>query len=268
MKTQTDEALASYRFNDAAQGLYKFLWNEFCDWYLELVKLDMKEDGETKTWAQFVLYTVLRELLLLLHPIIPFVTAQIWQALPGRQDADIALETGSAHRPFCMRPTEAGNMIFLQEVISSVRTIRAELGINPAFKLAVLLRPASPEQAALLETGRNWLMALARLEKLDVRADGHIPKASASNVVHGCEVIVHLSGAVDFQAELARLDKELGKLEKERATLAAKLGNENFLARAPSAVVEQENARAADMAIRHEKLVALQKRFQQAVTQE
>jgi valyl-tRNA synthetase len=157
-------------------------------------------------------------------------------------------------------------MVFLQEAVSAVRTIRAELNINPAYPLTVLLRPADPGQAALLEQGRAWFMSLARLENLDIRADGQAPKASASDVVRGCEVIVHLSGAVDFRAELARLEKELGKTTKELAGLEAKLDNAQFLARAPAAIVEQERGRAADLAGRRSKMLSLQDRFRRALT--
>lgn len=268
VKADTDAALDGYRFNDMAQGLYKFLWNEFCDWYLELIKGDMKEDGPARAEAQFVLFTVLRELLMLLHPIIPFVTAEVWQALPGQAGSDIAVQMGPDARPGCMRPENAKDadaMVFLQETISAIRTIRAELNINPSYKLTVLLRPVDAAQAALLEQGRPWFMTLARLENLVVNADEHAPKASASNVVRGCEVIVYLSGAVDFQAELARLDKEIGKTEKDLTALTAKLANEGFVSRAPAAIVEQERARAQDLADKRDKMLALRKRFKEVV---
>ncbi len=265
IKKENDTALDAYRFNDAAQGLYKFLWNEFCDWYLELIKGDMKEDGPAKAEAQYVLYTVLRELLLLLHPMIPFVTAELWQALPGQAGSDLAVQPGPAARPGCERPDDAEAMSFLQETVSAIRTIRAELNINPSYKLSVLLRPVDETQAALLERGRPWFISLARLESLVIDAAEHAPKASASNVVRGCEVIVHLSGAVDFQAELARLDKELGKTAKDMDALSKKLANEGFINHAPAAVVEQERARYAELTDKRDKMLILQKRFKEAI---
>ena len=265
VKAESDAAIESYRFNDAAQGLYKFLWSEFCDWYLELIKGDMKDGApaEAKAEARFTLYTVLREMLVLLHPIIPFVTAEVWQSLPGHAGEDIALQLFPEARPGCLKPDDADDMIFIQETISAIRTIRAELNINPSYKLTVLLRPVDTKQKELLEHGRAWFMSLARLENLIISADEHAPKASASNVVRGCEVIVHLSGAVDFQAELARLDKELGKVDKELAALNSKLSNENFITRAKPEFVEQEKARAADFADKRDKMLALQKRFRE-----
>ena len=264
IKVEEDAALESYRFNDAAQCVYKFLWNEFCDWYLELIKADMKEEGEAKEEAQYVLYTVLREILLLLHPMIPFVTAEVWNSLPGHEGTDIATQLYPETRPQCVKKRESDEMIFLQEAISAIRTIRAELNIKPSYRLTVVLRPASDEQAALLEANRGFF-DLARLESLTIDRNAHAPKASASNVVRGCEVIVLLSGAVDFQAELARLDKEIGKVDKDLVALDAKLSNENFVKRAPADLVESEKARHTELIDKKAKMQALQKRFKEAM---
>ncbi|WP_295639198.1 valine--tRNA ligase [uncultured Mailhella sp.] len=264
VKAEEDAALESYRFNDAAQCVYKFLWNEFCDWYLELIKADMKEEGEAKEEAQYVLYTVLREILLLLHPMIPFVTAEVWNALPGHEGTDIATQLYPEFRPQCVKSRESDDMVFLQEAISAIRTIRAELNIKPSYKLSVVLRPASDEQSALLEANRGFF-DLARLESLTIDRNAHAPKASASNVVRGCEVIVLLTGAVDFKAELARLDKEIGKVDKDLAALDAKLSNENFVKRAPADLVESEKARHADLIDKKAKMQALQIRFKEAM---
>ena len=264
IKVEEDAALESYRFNDAAQCVYKFLWNEFCDWYLELIKADMKEEGEAREEAQYVLYTVLREILLLLHPMIPFVTAEVWNALPGHEGTDIATQLYPEARPQCVKSRESDDMVFLQEAISAIRTIRAELNIKPSYRLSVVLRPASDEQAALLEANRGFF-DLARLEELTIDKNAHAPKASASNVVRGCEVIVLLTGAVDFQAELVRLDKEIGKVDKDLAALAGKLSNENFVKRAPAELVESEKARHAELVDKKAKMQALQQRFKEAM---
>jgi valyl-tRNA synthetase len=194
----------------------------------------------------------------------PFVTAEVWSSLPGNEGKDIATELYPAERPECRKPLEADQMMFLQEAISAIRTIRAELNIKPSYKLTVVLRPASEEQAALLEAGRGFF-DLARLETLTIDADAHAPKASASNVVRGCEVIVLLDGAVDFQAELARLEKEIGKVDKDLVALNGKLSNENFVKRAPAELVESEQARQADLMDKKAKMQALQVRFKEAM---
>ncbi len=268
VKAQNKADLEAYRFNDAAQGLYRFLWSEFCDWYLELIKPDMKAGGSRKAEAQYVLWIALREILTLLHPITPFVTAEIWSALPqraGEHASDLALEAYPAARPGCLRPEDAADMEWMQQVISAVRTIRAELNIAPSFKLAVLLRPADTRQTELLESCREMITTLARIGELFIDAKAEAPKASASSVVLGCEVIVHLSGAVDFAAELARLDKELAKILKELTGLNMKLANENFIARAPADVVQRERDRVEELSVARDKLSALQTRFRNAM---
>ena len=265
VKEETEAALAGCRFNDMAQGLYKFLWNEFCDWHLELVKPDMREEGPRKQAAQFVLWTALRETLVLLHPIMPFVSAEIWQALPGGAGGDIALERFPPLRPGCRKAEEAGRMEFMQEVIVAVRTLRSELGIPPAKKLTCILRPADGAQRALLAQNRHMIELLARLEKLDIGQEVDIPKASASSVAQGCEVVVPLAGAVDLAAELARLDKELAGIGKELAAVQMKLANPSFVERAPAEVVQRERERSRELADAESKLAALRQRFANAM---
>ncbi len=266
LKEEVDQAVESYRFNDAAQALYKFLWSEFCDWYLELIKPDMREDAtpSIKAESQFVLWLALREFLILMHPIMPFMTSEIWSALPEPSDLaepDLAKVLYPPARPECRQPEDAARMIFIQGAIGAVRTIRAELNITPSYKLTVLFRPADQAQAKLLEENRTVITTLARLGKMIVDAAGEAPKASASHVVEGCEVIVYLSGAVDFQTELARLEKELGKITKELSGLTAKLSNQNFVSRAPADIVKREQDRVAELTDAKEKLTNLQARF-------
>ena len=270
VKKDVDAALEEYRFNDAAQLGYKFLWNEFCDWYLEHIKPDMQDESR-KPVAQRVLWVVLRELLLLLHPVIPFVTAEIWNALPteaGAAPTDIALERYPAARPGCEHPAEAARMELIQGIIVAVRTIKAELNISPAHKVSLLLHPVDDAQAALLDHARPMMMTLARLESLEIGTDLAAPKASASAVVDGCQVIVPLKGAVDLQGELARLDKELAKLDKDLIGVQTKLHNESFVSRAPAEVVERERARAATLLDNKTKLVALRQRFSEALAED
>jgi valyl-tRNA synthetase len=278
VKKQTDQALSEYRFNDAAQAGYKFLWNEVCDWYLELIKADIgsgaqSEDPRRAAAARFVLWTVLRETLILLHPIMPFVTAEIWQALPGAQSeadmvSDLAKERYPAFRPGCLRETEARHMELIQEVIVAVRTIKAELNIAPSHKARLLLRPVDAAQAALLEQNRDMIITLARLESLTTASDAQIPKASASAVVQGCQVIVPLRGTVDLGGELQRLDKELAKLEKEIINTNKNLLNESFTSRAPAEVVAREQEHATKLLETITTLQALKSRFTEALAED
>ena len=272
VKHEMDKALEEYRFNDAAQLGYKFLWSEFCDWYLELIKPDMQSDDVArKSTAQYVLWLSLRELLILLHPMVPFVTAEIWAALPvqsGTGVTDIAKEPYPSFRPECERPGEASKMEFIQGVIVAVRTIKAELGISPAHKATLLLHPVDAAQAELLEQNRPCLVTLARLETLTIGMEVQTPKASASAVVEGCQVIVPLKGTVDLKGELSRLDKELDKLEKDLVSANKKLHNEGFISRAPADVVQRERERAEKLLDTKTKMYALRVRFAEALEEE
>ncbi|MDR2574665.1 MAG: valine--tRNA ligase [Desulfovibrio sp.] len=267
VKKGMDGAFAEYRFNDAAQLGYKFLWNEFCDWHLELIKPDLQsQDTERVKTAKYVLWLTLRETLVLLHPIMPFVTAEIWQSLPAAgQVTDIATEAWPTARPGCVRENEARRMEFIQEIIVATRTIKAELNIAPTRKTALLIHPVDERQAALLEACREMIIALARLESLRIDSPADAPKASASAVVQGCQVIMPLRGAVDLASELSRLDKELLKVEKDLTAADKKLHNESFIERAPEEVVRRERDNAARLRDAREKLLALRQRFAEAL---
>ncbi|MDR1490825.1 MAG: valine--tRNA ligase [Desulfovibrio sp.] len=260
-------ALAEYRFNDAAAGLYKFVWNEFCDWFLELVKPDLAApatDGkeQEKGAAKSVLCAVLREILILLHPFVPFITSEIWDSLPGRdREKELPLTPFPPPREVAAFAEDAGNMETVREVIGATRTMRAELNIQPSLRLSLLIRPADPEAHRLLEGQRVVIMALARLKNLDIDPQADVPAAAASGVVRGSEIIMPLRGVVDFAAERARLDKELLKLEKEYAAVAAKVANPAYLEKARPEVVARDQSRKAELEDSRNKLNALKAKF-------
>jgi len=266
LKGEQQAAIAEYRFNDAAQSLYKFVWNEFCDWYLELIKPDMQAGGTRRSSAQYVLWTVLREALVLLHPIVPFISSEIWDALPGAdREPTLAKTPFPPARDTAAYAQDAARMEIAQAAIVAVRTIRAELNITPSLKLAAIIRPANEAAGKALEEQREVIMVLARLESLDIDPLAEAPKISASGVACGNEIIVPLSGAVDFATEVARLDKELAKMDKEHAMLAGKLANENYVQKAPQDVVERDTARVAELEDARHKLLALKERFRQGM---
>ncbi|BBD09806.1 valine--tRNA ligase [Desulfovibrio ferrophilus] len=265
MKDEMAESIAAYRFNDAAQGIYKFTWNEFCDWYLELIKGDLNGDDEqAKAVAQTVLYTALTEILTLAHPIMPFITQEIYATLPGKDGANLAAELYPERRPELLDKSVAGQMELLTGVITSVRTIRAELNIKPSLELELLVKTACDEDAAFILEHQDLIRSLARVGSVSAGAEVEGPKASASNVVMGNELFVPLTGAVDFDAELARLDKEMGKIEKTLGGVEKKLSNKGFTDKAPAEVVEGERAKAVMFREKLDKLSDLRKRLADA----
>ncbi|WP_027175705.1 valine--tRNA ligase [Desulfovibrio aminophilus] len=264
VKEEVRLAVVEYRFNDMAQGLYRFIWSEFCDWYLEMAKGDLYGQDETaKARAQVVLWTVLSETLVLLHPIMPFVTQEIWAALPGIPEnrKDIALEPSPAARPELRDEAVAARMELFQGVVTAVRNIRAELGVDPAKKLDLLVRTPSAEDAALLESVRPLLLSLARLENFQAGPEVKGPRASGTAVVRGNEVFVPLEGVVDFEAELIRVGKQLDKLAQQVSIVEKKLANQGFVAKAPAEVVEKEREKLTLLAEEKDKLSALEARL-------
>ncbi|EGJ49794.1 valine--tRNA ligase [Desulfocurvibacter africanus] len=262
VKTEVDAAIQGYAFNDYAQTLYAFVWREFCDWYLEMAKSDLTgDDAARKAETQLVLWTTLSEILVLLHPVTPFVTQEIWQHLPATTGDDIAAMPYPGARPECVRPDIESAMNLLQESIVAVRNIRGELNIAPSKDLSVMVRPASEQHAATLTANAEFMRRLARVTSLEVGAHVAPPKASASQVVQGSELFVPLAGAVDFEAELARLDKEIAKSSKDVEVVSRKLANKDFVAKAPQDVVEKEKEKLAAAKERQDKLGKLQERL-------
>jgi valyl-tRNA synthetase len=263
LKSGTAEAIAEYRFNDAAQDLYQFIWHEFCDWYLEMLKPDLYgEDAQAKSTAQACLHATLSETLILLHPIMPFVTQEIWNCLPGLDQSNLAEAAAPLARPEYLDQDALGTMSLIQDLVTAVRNIRSELSIGPSQKLAVLVRGGETGQREILVTNQEIIIHLARLEALQVAQEISPPKASASTVVQGMEIFVPLAGAVDFQTELDRLAKELAKTAKELDIVNRKVANDDFMAKAPTEVVEKERTKARNLSEKQSKLLALKDRLQ------
>ena len=217
-----------------------------------------------KAAARSCLKHVLSEIMVVAHPIIPFVTQEIWSCIPSLDAESLAVRPYPKARPECENETAVRDMEFLQGVIVAVRNIRAELGVAPGIALNVLVR-AGGEDQAFLAAHETEIAALARVGSLTAAPDIEPPKGCASAVVRGCELFVPLAGVVDFEAELARLDKELGKIAKELDFVTKKLGNESFVSKAPEDVVAKEKAKAAEFAEKKAALEQLRAKVQEFV---
>ncbi|MDV2080468.1 valine--tRNA ligase [Marinobacter xestospongiae] len=243
--------LEQYRFDLAAYALYEFIWNEYCDWYLELSKPALNDESasaEAKRGTRRTLVRVLEAVLRLAHPIMPFITEEIWQRiapLAGKQGDSIMLQPYP--QPDSSRKDESltADIEWLKGVIIAVRNIRGEMNISPAKRIPVLLRGSSADDQRRMNDNRQFLISLAKLESLDW-FDGAEAPMSATQLVGEMEVLVPMAGLIDKAAELARLDKELERLNKEIGRLEGKLGNEKFTAKAPAEVVEKEQEKLRD----------------------
>ncbi len=237
------ESLEAYRFNDAANLLYQFLWHEYCDWYLEIVKnrLASAEDGEDQRIGRTLLVDVLEQSLRLLHPIMPFLTEEIWQRLP-HQGASIMTALWPQVDPARAFPDAVESMTYFMEITREVRNIRSSHNISPAQRVPLILRTTGETQDAVLRGCRDYLITLGRLSSLEFGAAALKPALSATAVVKGIEVYVPLEGVIDLEEERRRLGRELQKAEQGLERINKKLGNDEFLSKAPAAVVSRERA--------------------------
>ena len=237
-------ALDNYRFNDAAGILYKFVWHEFCDWYLEAIKpvLYEKEGPEKQEETRRVLWRVLHDTLILLHPFIPFVTEEIWYKLPGTKgsimQAAFPSNDSEASREGHDHDAEV-KMELIMGIITGIRNIRGEMEIPPSVPLYATIQSQDKEERNTIEQYRDIIINLAKLKTLSVEKPGKRPKATATNIVNGSTIFVSLEGIIDFEKEAKRLEKEIGKLTNELNTVSKKLANKDFLNKAPAQVVDK-----------------------------
>ncbi|WP_426575791.1 valine--tRNA ligase [Xenorhabdus stockiae] len=254
------EALDTYRFDIAANILYEFTWNQFCDWYLELSKPAINKGSEAEVRAaRHTLIEVLEGLLRLAHPIIPFITETIWQRVKVVKgiDADtIMLQSFPEFDQAKVDELALNDLEWIKEAIIAVRNIRAEMNIAPSKPLEVLLRDANADAQRRVAENLNFLQAMGRLSSVTVLAAGEEAPVSVTKLINGAEVLIPMAGLVDKDAELARLDKEIEKLDKEISGIEGKLSNEGFVSRAPEAVVAKERERLATNNAAKEKLLA------------
>ncbi|MDD2321176.1 MAG: valine--tRNA ligase, partial [Geobacteraceae bacterium] len=247
---EVDEALAGYRFNEAASSLYRFTWSEFCDWYIELIKEDLyKGDDARKTTAQYVLWTVLENLLRLLHPLMPFLTEEIWQNLPGKRPVSSIMQAPYPRPvPEWEFTDGAREMDLVMEVIRGIRNIRGEVEVPPSREIAAILDCGSDESLHVLKRNEGYVMSLARLSDLAMGRAPERPADAAVQVAGDVQIIIPLKGLVNVEEEEKRLLKELGKVDKDIDFLGKKLENPDFVGRAPAAVVAKERDKLEEFA--------------------
>ncbi|MBW2199395.1 MAG: valine--tRNA ligase [Deltaproteobacteria bacterium] len=239
---KVSDALDNYRFNDAASALYKFVWHEFCDWYLEAIKpaLYGKKGKAQQEASVSVLWRVLKDTLVLLHPFIPFVTEEIWHKLPGTEKSIMQATFPTA----LSDDVEAeSKMDLITGIITGIRNVRGEMNIPPSMNLDVIIQSQDDAQRETIERHQDIIINLARLKTLLVSHRGERPKASATSIVNGASIFVSLEGIIDFSRETNRLEKEIDKLTKELSTVSNKLKNEDFLNKAPEDVVAKVKAK-------------------------
>ena len=256
---EVDEAFDRYEFSDITRALYGFFWNEFCDWYIEFSKSRLSDaaDPADRLACQRNLVFVLDQALRLLHPIMPFITEEIYQEMPVKTGGDmlIGAEWPDAESLAAYRDEASERAIELVcEVVGAIRSSRARYGISPKTALPVAVKAASHD-VELLAAQSSIVRALANVEDLTISADAVKPAEASVSLGSGIEVYTILSGHVDFAAEKARLEKEQGKVAKDVAKLEKKLSNPGFLAKAAPEIVAKDKAKLEELS---DKLARLQ----------
>ncbi|WP_411686982.1 valine--tRNA ligase [Acinetobacter indicus] len=248
------QAFATYRLDLAAQAIYEFIWNEYCDWYVELTKPVLNDENvsvERKAEVRRVLLSVMEASLRLAHPLMPYLTEEIWQTLAPKLNISgetiMLAQYPVADQALVNEQAEA-DMQWLQGLIGAVRNIRGEMGLGNARLLPVLLQNTTDAEKAQIARIEPLFKALAKVESITFLANGEQPPLSSSSVVGHVSVFVPMKGLIDPKAELGRLQKDLDKVQKQHDQIATKLSNEGFVAKAPAAVVEGEKVKLAEFA--------------------
>ncbi|MGD8525623.1 MAG: valine--tRNA ligase [Thioalkalispiraceae bacterium] len=248
-----EKAIKEYRFDRVAQSLYEFTWNEYCDWYLELSKSVLFNDAASeaaKRGTRQTLVRVLETILRMAHPIMPYISEEIWQRvapLAGKQGETIMLQAYPQADQSKIDESAIQEIEWVKNFIVGVRQIRSGMDIKPGKPLAVLLQNGSANDRTLSQSHQHYLESLARIESISwLESDADAPE-SATALVGEMKILIPMAGLIDKDAEAARLDKEIEKLQKDMQRVEGKLSNQNFVGKAPEAVVQKERDKLADM---------------------
>ena len=250
-----NSGFTTYDMDDSARALYEFIWNEYCDWYIELAKPRLRGSAQERSQVQAILCYVLDQTLRLLHPIMPFITEEIWQALPHEGESIMVAKFPEVDSSCFDDEAEAG-MAAVMDSVRATRNLRAELGASPA-KPVNLTIIASPDMRRRIERNTESLKLLAKVGNLsfvDSIAEGDKGKYISAHLP-GLDLYVEVAGLIDVEKELVRIDSELKSIEKELARVNGKLGNEQFISKAPANIVEKERRIASELTEKKEKLL-------------
>lgn len=243
------EHLDAYRFDLASQAIYEFIWNEYCDWYLEFTKpiLNAPDNTDTQKMAtRQTLVQVLETWLRLLHPFMPFITEEIWSsfAKASQDKLSIMLQPYPEFDTQLVDPKAEASIDLIKKIILAVRNIRGEMNVAPSLSIPLLFAKATPEQQQIIQNNQNLLLSLARLKSISC-IDGKTAPAAATGLVEQIELFIPLADIIDKAAELTRLEKEIVRLEQEIVRCQQKLANESYVAKAPVEVVAKEREKLA-----------------------
>ncbi len=244
---QYQKALDNFFFNEAASLVYQFTWHEFCDWYMEWVKPALYgDDPVQKEQTKAVLLAVMEIILKLLHPITPFISEEIWHALPGERDF-LMLESFPKVDKDHQSDDVEETVTLLMGVIGGIRNIRSEMQIHPSAQITAIITCANNDKRQRMEQHRASISGMTKADDLQIMASGECPKGAASYIYEDIEIFVPMSGLIDTERELQKLKKEKEKIAAQLKRTEGKLANDKFLANAPDEIINKEKAKANDL---------------------
>ena len=267
-EAEVAKAIAQYRFDLASQAMYEFVWNEYCDWYLELSKPVLWDDEASdaaKRGTRRTLIRVLEASLRMMHPLMPFITEEIWQTvapLAGKTGDTIMLQPYPVADESAVDNAANADIEWLKQVIVGVRTIRGEMNIPPGKALDIMLSNGDDNDKDRMTIHAPALRKLAKLESITWLENTESAPVSATALVGNLEILVPMAGLIDKDAELARLGKEIEKLGKDLSRIEGKLSNASFVDKAPAEVVAKEREKLAEQQAAMKKLREQEQRIQ------
>ena len=254
VEEQTESAIKNYRFDHMAQGLYQFVWDDYCSWYLELAKVVLNDQDATTEQLRATRRTLVRVMeasLRLLHPIMPFITEALWQEiapLAGKHGATIMTQSYPQHQPDKIDQQALAEMDWMQSLIGGVRNIRGEMNVDPNRQVVVFLQGAQAADEEYLARNFEYLTRFGKFERIETVGDTDLPDSTATAMVGNMKVLVPLGDLIDKTAELTRLERERSRSEREMERIRSKLDNPSFVEKAPIDVVSKERTRASELA--------------------
>lgn len=256
---QVNEQFDKFEFGEAGRALYNFIWNDFCDWYIEMTKEKLNNGtDEEKNNTKNILGYVLDQTLKMLHPIMPFVTEKLWQSMPHDGESIMVADYPVANAELD-DPAATEQMNSLIELIKAVRNIRNEANAPMSKPVDILVKVDNDHLAQMLKDNRDYIERFCHPENLTIGKDVEAPRLAMSGILTGAEVYIPMAELVDLDEERDRMEKEIAKLEKEVERSQKKLGNEKFVNNAPEKVVEAERQKATEW---QQKLAAAKERLQ------
>jgi len=242
------ESLNNFKFSDAAMTIYDFSWNYFCDWYVELIKetLYSKDGTAEKKTAQYVLWFVLDNILRLLHPFMPFITEEIWQKIPHKE-LSISISSWPEYEKIRAKKNLEEKVLTIQEVIKTIRNIKAEMNIPLARGIDVLINVVNNEKEELIKEHLPFIKNLAHVQSFQVGDSLEKPECSATGVLEDIEIFIPLAGVIDLEAEIQRLEKKVQKTEKDMIVINKKLNNADFIQKAPENIIKKEREKIKEL---------------------